>query len=178
MKILAIDPGYERLGVAVIEIGVSRAQSAKKAHTETLLFSDCITTSKKLPHEERLKIVGESVRALVETWQPEELAIEELFFNENRKTALLVAQAFGVILYEAARAGIPAFLYTPPQIKIAVTGHGHSNKNQVTEMVQRLINMPADDQKKKILDDEYDAIAIGLTHTASRKSRKILDSRT
>lgn len=168
MKILSIDPGYERLGVAVIE---TKSAGQKK---ETLLFSDCITTSPKLPHHRRLLLIGEAVAEIIEVWQPEELAIEALFFNDNQKTAILVAQALGVVAYEAARKNIPLFSYTPMQVKVAVTSYGRSSKSQVQNMVERLIDMSATksaakSKKPKILDDEYDAIAIGLTHAASRR---------
>lgn len=153
--VLAIDPGYDRLGVAVIK---------EIAGKPTLLFSDCTTTDKKLAHEKRLITIGETVATLLAEWKPTSLAIEELFFSKNQKTALLVSQALGVIIYEAARAGTPVFYYKPVEIKVAVTGYGKSDKDQVTGMVERLIKMPA----KKRHDDEYDAIAVGLTHLACR----------
>lgn len=192
MKILSIDPGYERLGVAIIEIGGDGGVTKSGAQTsggaknttpavgnkkEVLLFSDCITTSPKLPHHKRLLLIGESVAELIETWQPDELAIEALFFNDNQKTAILVAQAFGVVVYGAARKNIPVFSYTPLQVKVAVTSYGRSNKEQVQSMVERLIDITTAKsrrtggvKKAKILDDEYDAIAIGLTHAASRRT--------
>ena len=168
MKILSIDPGYERLGVAVIEIG--GAKVGGKNVRETLLFSDCITTDKKLPHAKRLQKIGESVRELIAQFEPQELAIEKLFFNTNVNTALLVSEAVGVVLYEAAQHNIPAFSYTPGEIKIAITGYGRGTKDQVTEMVKKLIKI----NKPKALDDEYDAVAVGLTHSASRLSRRAL----
>jgi crossover junction endodeoxyribonuclease RuvC len=153
--VLAIDPGYDRLGVAVIK---------EVAGKPTLLFSDCTTTDKKLVHEKRLITIGETVAALLAEWKPTALAIEELFFSKNQTTALLVSQALGVIIYEAAKAGVPVTYYKPVEIKVAVTGYGKSDKNQITGMVGRLIKMPA----KKRHDDEYDAIAVGLTHLACR----------
>lgn len=153
--VLAVDPGYDRLGLAVIK---------ESSGQNSLLFSDCVTTNPKLPHEKRLLEVGEKVREIIETWQPSGFAIEELFFSKNQKTALLVSQAVGVVVTEAARAGLPVSYYKPNQIKVAVTGHGNSDKSQVTNMVTRLVKMT----NKKRHDDEYDAIAVGLTHLACR----------
>lgn len=137
MRILGIDPGYERLGIAVIEIG-KQGGAGKK---EVLLFSECFKTSREATHEIRLKKVGRKIREIISEWKPEEVAIEELFFNINQKTALLVAQAFGVIIYEAAEAGLPVSLYGPLQVKIATTGYGRSSKEQIQEMVARLIDI-------------------------------------
>lgn len=160
MRTIGIDPGYDRLGIAVVE----NTGSTKEA----LIYSSCITTSKKLPPHERLKEIGEAVRHAISLHSPESLAIESLFFATNQKTAIKVAEARGVVLYEAARARIPVFEYTPPQIKVAVTGHGRTDKKQVTAMVQRLVNI----EQKIRYDDEYDAIAVALTHLASAKVTK------
>src|SRR5690606_11981862 len=137
--------------IAVVE----KTNSAK----EELVFSSCITTSKELPPHERLLEIGEAVRRTISEYSPTSLAIESLFFATNQKTAIKVAEARGVILYEAARAGIPVFEYTPPQIKVAVTGHGRTDKKQVTAMIERLIHIT----KKIQYDDEYDAIAVAIT---------------
>lgn len=155
--VLAVDPGYDRLGLAVMK---------ESSNQTSLLFSDCVTTNAKLPHEKRLLVAVETIGSLIGTWHPDALAIEELFFSKNQKTALLVSQALGVIVCEAARWGLPVFYYKPNQIKVAVTGHGQSDKAQVTNMVNRLLKLPM----KKRHDDEYDAIAVGLTHLACRHS--------
>ena len=159
ITILAIDPGYDRLGVAILK---------EVAGKSSLLFSDCIVTDRKNVHEKRLGVVGKTISKLIETWKPNECAIEELFFSKNQKTALLVSQALGVIVYEASEHGVPVSYYKPIQIKVAVTGYGKSDKTHVTNMVPKLIKMDA----KKRHDDEYDAIAVGLTHLACRHSLK------
>ena len=156
MIIISIDPGYERLGIAVIQ--------KKPKEKEVLLFSECFKTSAKLPHHQRLSLIGKHIKGVIEKYKPEMLATEKLFFSNNQKTALLVSQALGVIVYEAALSKTPVFYYKPIQIKVAVTGYGKSDKEQVTSMVDRLIKLPA----KKRHDDEYDAIAVGLTHLACR----------
>ena len=159
MRILAIDPGYDRLGVAVVE---------KQSGKEVALFSSCIRTPKGSPHEKRLAHIGKEIRIVVEEFEPEALAIETLFLANNQKTVMPVAEARGVCLYEAAIAGLQVFEYTPLQIKVAVTGYGKSDKAQVIVMVKRLVKL---DERKK-LDDEYYAIAIGLTCFASEKLNK------
>lgn len=157
MKIISIDPGYERLGVAIIE---------KISGKEILLFSTCIQTSPKIPHEERLKIIGKGVADLIEKYKPEALAIETLFFKTNAKTAMKVSEARGVILYEAAKNNLEVCEFTPLEIKVAVTGYGKSDKDQVTMMTKKLIRI----EKELKYDDEYDAIAVGLTYFATVKS--------
>ncbi len=155
MIILSIDPGYERVGIAILE-KIPRGK-------ETLLYSECFKTSAKLPHPERLFLIGQKVHNIIEEWKPTCLSIEKLFFNTNQKTALAVAEARGVILYEATVADLSIYEYTPLQIKIAVTGYGRSEKKQIALMVPRLIVV----DKKISSDDEFDAIAIGLTFFAS-----------
>lgn len=154
MRIISVDPGYDRVGVAIIE---------KDLKKEVLVFSLCIETSSKSEHSKRLLEVKEKLSELIEKYKPEVLAIESLFFKNNQKTAMKVAEARGVVLCEAELFGLRIFEYTPLQIKIAVTGYGKSEKEQVTDMVRRLIEI-----KKPIKhDDEYDAIAIGLTFFAT-----------
>ncbi len=167
--ILAVDPGYDRLGVAVLK------QNPATPSKPILLFSDCIITDKKNSHENRLAKVGTEISKLISEWQPQELAIEELFFSKNQTTALLVSQALGVVIYESARAGIDVFYYKPVEVKVAVTGYGKSDKTAVTNMIPRLIQIDQKPGKAKRLDDEYDAIAVGLTHLACRpRSQKRL----
>lgn len=151
MKVLAFDPGYDRLGVAVLESGAG----AK----ETLLYSSCIETPTHTPLSKRILTLGQEVETLLTDHQPDSVAIETLFFNKNIKTAIGVAQARGMILYLAEKAGCSIYEFGPQEIKVAVTGYGKSDKPAVYSMIQRLVaNVPS-----KALDDEYDAIAVGLT---------------
>ncbi len=157
MKVIAIDPGYERMGVAIVE---------KISRGEVLVFSECFKTSPKIPHAERLKLIGQEIEKLIKKYKPEAMAIETLFFKNNQKTGMLVAEARGVMLYVASALGISVKEFSPMAIKIAVTGYGNSDKEQVTYMVEKLIKI-----KTKIkYDDEYDAIAVGLTYFASVKN--------
>lgn len=159
MKILGIDPGYERLGIAILE------RNLEARPKESVLFSECFKTPAKLGFAERLNLIGEEVRAIIKKYKPEVLAIETLFLTTNQKTVMRVAEARGVVIYEASRAGLKIFEASPPQIKIATTSYGKASKEQVMKMVKILVNI--DDSKKS--DDELDAIAIALTAFAHHK---------
>ncbi len=155
MRILAIDPGFERLGIALIE---------KHARgREELLYSSCFRTSAKNTFPERLRMVGEEVEKIIKKYSPSTLAIETLFFTTNQKTAMRVAEIRGAILFIAGQHNLRIFEYTPLQIKVAITGYGKANKNQIMNMLPHLISFNHRDKKT---DDELDAIAIGLTHCA------------
>jgi crossover junction endodeoxyribonuclease RuvC len=169
MKIISIDPGYERLGIAIIEKpafspkqnGSNKTYKAQ-APTEILLFSECFKTSAKLPHHERLALIGNRIREIIQKYRPEAMATEKLFFSSNQKTAMLVAEARGTILYSCSSSNLDIFEYTPNEIKIAITGYGRSEKKQIIDMVKKLIVVNSNTNS----DDEFDAIAIGLTHFA------------
>ena len=158
MRVLAIDPGFERVGIAVIE----KTKSSKNF----LLYSDCFKTKKTLEFHSRLSLIGKEIESLIKKYKPEVLAIEKLYFTTNQKTAMGVAEARGVIIYCASRNGLVVFEYTPPQIKVAVTGYGKADKNMVINLVPKLINIDKNTQS----DDELDAIAIGITCLASEKN--------
>lgn len=157
MKILGIDPGYERIGIAIID--------KNKGEKERLIFSECFKTSAKISFEERLLLIGQKIGDTTKEYKPEILAIETLFLNTNQKTVMHVSEARGVIIYEAMKNGLGLFEATPPQIKIATTGYGRADKKDVLKMVRLLIEI--DENKKS--DDELDAIAIALTAFAHLK---------
>ena len=154
MRVLGIDPGYERLGVAVMD---------GPSGQDTLLYSTCIQTSPRDGHDTRLAEISRALDEIITGYEPDCCALETLYFNTNQKTAMKVAEARGVVIAIAARAGCAVHQFTPPQIKVAITGHGQSRKDQVTEMVCRLVRVPSG----KRYDDEYDAIAVALTALAS-----------
>jgi crossover junction endodeoxyribonuclease RuvC len=161
MRIISIDPGYEKIGIAILE----KNKGDKK---ESLVFSECFKTKSSLPEHKRLKLIGQRVSEVIKKFNPEALAIEKLFFNTNQTTVMLVSEARGVIIYEASLKNLEIFEYTPLQIKIATTGYGRGDKKQVIAMVLKLIDI-----KKEIKeDDEYDAIAAGLTFFACNNSLK------
>jgi crossover junction endodeoxyribonuclease RuvC len=153
MNIIAIDPGYDRCGVAIL---------SQEHGKPTLHYSTCITTDKKLTFPERMHTVHTECVALVEKYACASMALERLYFNTNQKTAMHVAEVRGMLIQIASSAGITVSEYTPPQIKSAVTGSGAAPKAALIKMVPLLVKMDA----RKRLDDEYDAIAIGLTHLA------------
>lgn len=158
MRILAFDPGYERLGVAVLEKHPPAGGSR-----EVLLHSDCIHTKASLPFHERLAELGKATEALIEEWQPQAVALEEVYFEKNAKTAMQVAEVRGMLTYIAASRGLKLYQYTPMEVKVAVTGHGHSDKKAIALMVPKLVSI----SREKRLDDELDAIAVGITCLAS-----------
>ncbi len=158
MKIISIDPGYDRVGIAILQ--------KEKSGKEELVYADCFRTSSKQTLSERIFSIGTEVARLIKKYKPEMLAIETLFMTTNQKTVMGVSEARGVIIYEASRAGLSVCEYTPLQIKIAVTGYGKATKDQVEAMVERLIILP----KKARIDDEMDAIAVGITAFAHYRS--------
>ncbi len=157
MKILAIDPGFERIGIAIIE--------RKLKEKDTLIYSACFKTSAKIPFHKRLTAIGIEIERVVKKYKPQALAIEKLYFTTNQKTVMGVAEARGVIIYSASRNDMDIFEYTPPQIKVAVTGYGRASKDMVMRMVPKLIKMDITINS----DDELDAIAIGLTCLACER---------
>lgn len=152
MRILGIDPGFDRLGIAVIEGDPSRP---------TLIMSACVLPAKGAPSE-RLAFVSRAITEAILEYSPDALAIETLFFGVNKKTALGVAEARGAILAAAGLASLPVIECTPQQVKLAVTGHGGADKASVASMIPHLLILPPKDR----LDDELDAIAVGITALA------------
>lgn len=157
MKILAIDPGFERVGVAILKKGEN--------HKHTLLHSCCFKTSSKLPFNERLVLIGNQIEDLIKKYEPNILAIEKLYFADNKKTAMGVSEARGVIIYCGKNNGLLVCEYTPLEIKTAITGYGRADKSMIQKMIYKLIEIGAD----KKGDDELDAIAIGLTCFAYKR---------
>lgn len=157
LRVLSVDPGYDRLGIAVLEGDPSRP---------TLLMSECVQPPKG-QREERLAAVLAAVASAIAEYEPDVLALETLFFSINKKTAIGVAEARGAILSAAGRASLPVREYSPQQVKIAVTGYGGSDKKAVASMVPRLLSLPP----KKRLDDELDAIAVGIAALAEGRLR-------
>lgn len=154
MIVIAVDPGYDRVGVAVVE---------KENGKESVLFSECFTTNKADTINVRIMTIGQRLAVLMDKYKPDFFAIEGLFFSKNTKTALNVAEARGVMIFQALQYDLPVYEYTPNQIKVAVAGHGGASKKDIFFMVSHLVNI--DDRKR--IDDELDAIAIGLTFLAS-----------
>ena len=157
MKILAIDPGYDRMGVAVLE---------KRDGKEILLFSECVVTERNSSFGDRIGGLAENLKRTIVEWKPDYCAFEKLFFSKNQKTAMQVAEARGTLMEVAHSQGIEVLEFAPSEVKLAVTSYGSASKAQVADMVKRLIKL----SHLPRYDDEYDAIAIGLTAFASLKS--------
>lgn len=152
MRILAIDPGYDRMGIAIVE---------GTASVPEVVWSDCVIPPKG-ERGYRLSHIRRAVEEAIETYEPETLALETLYFGVNKKTALGVAEARGAVLAVAGEEGLPIWEYAPGTIKLAVTGYGAADKKAVSLMVPKLVKLP----QKKRFDDELDAIAIGITALA------------
>lgn len=159
VRIIGIDPGFDRLGVGIID---------KLGMKETLVYSCCIITNKKNTFEERLAHVANELGALLTKYSPQELSIETIFITKNQKTVINVAEVRGVCLYICHLHKVKIFEYSPPQIKTAITGYGKATKDDIGVMVPKIIKHVFD---KKTLDDELDAIAIALTHSANRNQQ-------
>lgn len=164
MIIVGIDPGYERLGCAVIK---------KEGGCDKLIFSTCLTSSKDLPQEKRLADLSKELREIIQKHKPNFLGVEKVFFTNNQKTASKVSEALGMILTTAGLEGIPVEQMSPPEIKLAITGYGGAEKGQVQKMVQLILKM----EKIPKYDDEVDAIAIALAFSSkiSTIKNKLLD---
>lgn len=160
MRVISIDPGYGRCGIAV----VSKDKNETK---ERLVFSECFETDKEDTFHERLSALGKEVENVIKEYNPDICAIEKLYFNSNQKTAMKVSQVRGMIAYIALSHDLSVFEYTPLEIKNAITGYGKSSKRQVVDMLHNLIKIP----KKIKYDDEYDAIATGITCLVTESNR-------
>lgn len=162
VRILGIDPGFDRLGICILD---------KEGTQETLVFSTCLTTNKKDAFEKRLVAIGCELESIILKYHPQELAIETLFFTTNQKTIITVAEVRGICIYLSHKHKASVYEYSPPQIKLAIAGHGKASKEDIAMMVPKILK-----QQLLIhtLDDEIDAIAIALTHSANRQNRLIL----
>ncbi len=157
MRILGIDPGIATVGFGVID-----ADRGKQKYVSCGIIS----TPAHTPLSSRLNQIYEDLDQLFETFKPDAISIEELFFNTNITTGISVAHGRGVILLAAYRHGIPVFEYTPLQVKQAVVGYGRAEKKQVIDMVRRILNMPAPPKP----DDAADAVAMAICHARSATS--------
>ncbi len=152
--IMGIDPGFAILGYGIVQY--------RGNHFEVLDFG-VITTHADIPLAKRLLLLEEGLVNLLAQYKPEAVAVEDLFFNNNAKTALKVGQGRGVALLCAARSDIPVFEYTPLQVKQGVTGYGRADKKQVQQMVKILLGLSSIPKP----DDAADALAIAICHAHS-----------
>ena len=153
---MGIDPGYATVGYGVINHEGSKFKT---------MDYGCVETDASALFEYRLLKINEDIAGLIEKYKPEAIAVEKLFFNENTKTAIDVAQGRGAILLTAAQSLLPVFEYTPLEVKMAVTGYGRADKNQIQQMVRTILNL----QKTPKPDDVADALAVAICHAHSNK---------
>ena len=151
MRILGIDPGYATVGYGVVDIQGGRYHSVEHG---------AIVTRPEDDFPRRLEIIFDAAYSVMQKYRPQALSLEKLFFANNKTTAIGVAEARGVILLAARKAGVPVYEYTPMQVKQAVTGYGGAQKAQVQEMVRRLLCL----QSVPKPDDTADALAMAITH--------------
>lgn len=162
MIILGIDPGIGRMGWGIIK---------DEAGKQTPLEFGCFETSSKEILDKRLEQIHHFVLNLIDKFTPDVMAIEQLYFSSNTKTALIIGQARGVILLAAAEGRTPSMSYTPLQVKLAITGYGRADKNQIQQMVTAILHLSTRIKK----DDTADALAIALTHAFSYKLHKVAE---
>lgn len=164
MIIIGIDPGIAITGWGII----------KKIKTKLKAVDyGCIETSPNLPSGERLKKINNELNKLIKKHSPKVLAVENLYFFKNLKTAMPVSQAKGVVLLTAAKKKIPVYEFTPLQVKMAITGYGKAEKKQVQEMIKVLLNLKKIPKfaNKKLGNDAADALGIAICYTLqTRKS--------
>lgn len=154
MRILGIDPGTAIVGYSIIEY--------ENKNTKLLDYG-CIYTSKDLPMDERLLQIFNELEEIIKKYNPEHMAVEELFYFKNNKTVISVGEARGVILLAGKKNGLKLGEYTPLQVKIGITGYGKADKKQVQLMVKTILKMKEIPKP----DDAADAIAIAITHLNS-----------
>lgn len=163
MRILGIDPGYAILGWGILDM---------KGNHFSVVDYGAVTTDAKMEMPQRLKHLYAELCSIIEEYRPEEASIEELFFNNNAKTAIMVGQARGVAVLACVNGGLEISEYTPLQIKQALVGYGRADKKQVQAMVKAILNL--DEVPKP--DDTADAVAAAICHghSSGNRVRKML----
>lgn len=151
MLILGIDPGYARTGWGLVK---------KTGGNVALVKYGCIETKAGTPNNKRLASIFDHLTKLIKSHKPQAVAVENLFFNTNAKTAMKVGEARGVILIAIEKQKVPVFHYTPLQVKTTTTTYGRADKTQVQKMVQAILKLETIPKP----DDAADALAVAITH--------------
>jgi len=159
MVVIGIDPGYAIVGYGAVE---------PAGNWYRPIGFGAVTTPAEMDFNERLQVIYDKCVYIIEKVKPDAFAIEKLFFHSNQKTAIMVAQARGVILLSAQKQSVPIFEYTPLQVKTAVTGYGRAKKNQVMEMTKRLLRLSEIPKP----DDAADALAVAICHMHAVKGKR------
>ena len=160
MRILGIDPGIAIVGYGVID---------KEGNRYKTIAYDAVTTRAHTPLEQRLEKVYTGINEIIKMYKPDAMSLEELFFNNNAKTALTVGQARGVIILAAVQNNIPVYEYTPLQVKQALTGYGRASKSQIQQMMKSMLALTEIPKP----DDVADAWAIAVCHGNSMRFNSI-----
>lgn len=161
MRIIGIDPGYAIVGIGVVDYIGNKFRT---------LEYGAITTPAGMPTVDRLKKIYDELTMYIGKYRPDAVAVEELFFNSNQKTAINVAQARGVILVALRNNDVPVYEYTPLQVKQSVTGYGRAQKAQIQQMVKTLLGLNVIPKP----DDAADALALAICHAHSNKMNNLL----
>lgn len=162
MRVLGIDPGTATLGWSIIE--------AQDRCTNKIISCGCVKTEARLNLDERLAEIFSDLEKVINKYHPDVMAIEELFFAKNAKTAIMVGHARGVAMLAGAKKKIPVYEYTPLQVKQAVVGYGRAAKGQVQAMLKIMLK----EKDIPTQDDTADAIAVALTHIQTKRYRTSL----
>ncbi len=157
MRIIGIDPGYAIIGYGIVDYNANRF---------SVVDYGAVTTKAHTPFEQRLADIYKGLIQLIDTYKPDAMSIEKLFFNTNTTTAIDVAQARGVIVLSAAQAGLKIAQYTPLQVKQSVVGYGRAEKKQVQEMTRLMLGLKTVPKP----DDTADALALAICHAHSAGS--------
>lgn len=152
LRVIAVDPGLTRCGIAVVDVAQNR--------TATLVEVQVVGSANTESIGARLAVIDRAVESLLDQHAPHHMAVERMFAQNNTPTVIGTAQASGVVIAAAARCSIPVALYTPSEVKAAVTGNGNADKNQITSMVTRILRLSAPPRPA----DAADAIALAVAH--------------
>ncbi len=163
MRILGIDPGTATVGYGLIE--------DHDGQIAVVTYGTIVTSPEDGDTAQRLQLIYERLNELIDTYQPDAAAVEELFFGRNITTAIRVGQARGVLLLALANASIPVAEYSPPKIKESVSGYGNASKQQVQFMVQNILDL----EELPKPDDAADGLAVALTHYQHYRHEMLYD---
>lgn len=161
--ILGIDPGIERLGIAILELNPNNNKKEK------VIFSECFMTNRKDTTEIRLANIYNKVTEILNLYEPTVVAIEHIFFSNNQKTAVIVSEARGVILAAIGQKQTKIMELTPNEIKQSVTGYGRATKQDIITMIPKIVELPTN----SLQDDEIDAIAIALSVSSRLRYQQV-----
>lgn len=159
-RVLGVDPGLETTGISILDIKGSKYEP---------VYSGCIITGKDKPLCRRLESIFNELLDIIDRYDPDCMAIEELFFSSNTKTAIKVGHSRGVLILAGSTRGLDVYEYTPLEIKQSVVGYGRATKKQIKYMLKAILGVKEDFFPKK--DDAWDAMAVSLCHASNYKFR-------